>query len=353
MDPAKKDHPAAIYLIGTGNVGKAFLSMLDPGRHVLHGVTNSRKMLLDTEGIRPAAAAEAVEEKGIQADLSRFLEKMEGDPSRNRICVDCSAGTGVALRHADILSAGISLVTANKLAVAGKYAYYRSLMRLCEKKHVHYAYETTVGAALPVISTLRRLRSAGDPVRRIEAVPSGTLSYCFNRLSEGRSFSSVVRDARDKGYTEPDPRQDLQGMDAARKAIIMARESGEKCEMEDAVPPRIISRSALHAESMDSFFKQLRKEDPSWEERVRRLRENEKKLRYMTVIEKGKIDIRLAETGSGHPFYNLSGTENIFAFYTRQFSRYPLIIRGEGAGGALTASGVLADVEAVMENLSQ
>ncbi len=347
--PGKSQDTAVVWLIGSGKVGKAFLKMLDPGRHFLRGVMNSRKMLINTGGIQNEKAAALLESTGSPSDLRVFLNKMAEDPARRKICVDCTASTEIAMRHREILSAGVHLVTANKIGLAGDYNYYRSLKAAYREMHVRYRYETTVGAALPVISAIRRLLSAGDRISRIEAVPSGTLSYLFNQLSVENPFSRVIRSARDKGYTEPDPRQDLQGMDAARKALIMARETGHGLEMQDAVPPQIISEGARRAADTETFLHMLEKDDDKWGKRMQELKEAGKRLRYIATVAKGGIRIGLRECTPEHPFYHLSGTENIFAIYSEQFAEASLVIRGAGAGAELTASGVLADLMEICE----
>jgi bifunctional aspartokinase / homoserine dehydrogenase 1 len=342
----KKKTEYSLYLIGTGNVGAAFAQLLGP--LFLRGICNSRKMYFNADGIDSHIAPQILESEGKKADLDSFIAAMQADPSAMKICVDCSASREVADRYADILNRGISVVTANKIANASSMEYYKTLQDICRNKGVHYRYETTVGAALPVISTLRSLMHSGDTVHKIEAVVSGTLSYVFNTLNSGTLFSDIVRSARELGYTEPDPRLDLIGTDVLRKALILAREINYECEPEEVKLPRLISRKAEEAENADEFMEALKGEDTLWREKVIKAEKAGKKIRYMLLIENGKISIELKPVEASHPFYQLSGTDNIIAIYSRRYAENPLVIRGAGAGGELTASGVLTDVRALM-----
>lgn len=336
----------ALYLIGTGNVGSAFAGLLKD--IPLQGIANSRKMLIDAAGIPGGEAMRLLDKKGQKSCLDDFIAAMVTDSSLRKICVDCSASPELALRYTEILRKGISLVTANKIANAADMEYYRSLKQACRESGAYYRYETTVGAALPLISSIRDLLNSGDTIFRIEAMVSGTLSYLFNCLDEDHKFSEIIRRARELGYTEPDPRLDLQGTDVLRKGLILAREIGYDCEAADIHPPRLIPEKLENIPDTESFLKSLEQEDAGWEKRVAECRKAGKKLRYILRIGEGKVTIELNAIDVAHPFYSGSGAENIVAVYSRRYAENPLIIRGAGAGGELTASGVLADVRAVM-----
>lgn len=336
----------ALYLIGTGNVGSAFIGLLKD--IPLQGIANSRKMLIDGTGIPGGEALRLLDKQGRKSNMDDFIAAMASDPSLRKICVDCSASSELAFRYAEILRKGISLVSANKIANAADMEYYRSLKQACRESGVYYRYETTVGAALPLISTIRDLLDGGDTILRIEAMVSGTLSYLFNCLDEDRRFSEIICRARELGYTEPDPRLDLQGTDVLRKGLILAREIGYDCEAADIHLPRLIPESLEKIRDTQSFLKSLEQEDKKWKSRIAECRKEGKKLRYILRIGNAKVTVELNAVDASHPFYSGSGTENIVAIYSRRYSENPLIIRGAGAGGELTASGVLADVRAVM-----
>ncbi|MDD3965830.1 MAG: bifunctional aspartate kinase/homoserine dehydrogenase I [Candidatus Marinimicrobia bacterium] len=336
----------ALYLIGTGNVGSAFIGLLKD--IPLQGLANSRKMFIDTAGISGGEVLRLLEKRGQKSNMDDFIAAMAADPSLRKICVDCSASAEIASRYAEILRKGISLVTANKIANAADMEYYRSLKQACRESGAHYRYETTVGAALPVISTIRDLLESGDTIFRIEAMVSGTLSYLFNSLDGDRRFSEIIRKARDLGYTEPDPRLDLKGMDVLRKGLILAREIGYDCEAADIRPPQLIPENLEAIADIEAFLSSLEQEDNAWRQRVQECAKTGKKLRYILQIGDGKVRICIDAVDAAHPFYHVSGTDNIVVVYSRRYAENPLIIRGAGAGGELTASGVLADVRAVM-----
>jgi aspartokinase/homoserine dehydrogenase 1 len=341
----------AVYLIGTGLVATALAGLLKDSDLQLNAVTNSRKMLYRSAGIDPAGISEMLEKQGEKADLEKFLKKLKLDPTPRKICVDCTASTDISARYHDILAMGVSLVTPNKIANTAPLEYYKTLRELSRKGPVQYKYEATVGAGLPVISTLRSMLETGDTVRRIEAILSGTLSYIFNTFSAEIPFSQVVRTAMENGYTEPDFREDLQGMDVARKALILAREIGYPLEMKDSVPQPLISEACRQAENLEKAIAELEKEDGTWHERMTALEKQGKVLRYIADIQDGKIAISVKEIDSTHPFYHLSGPDNIVAIYSDRYPINPLVIKGAGAGAVVTAGGIMSDILAITGNI--
>ena len=334
----------AVYCIGSGLVATAFMGMMKNSELQLNGVINSRKMLLRASGLNTQKALKALEEKGKKAHIDEFIEVMRSDPTYSKVCLDCTASKDIALKYKDILESGVSLVTPNKIANTETMDYYKDLRDTAFQQHVKYRYESTVGAGLPVISTLQSMLETGDKIRKIEAILSGTLSYLFNNFSLEKSFSETVRFAREKGFTEPDPREDLGGMDVARKALILAREIGYELEISDSVPEPLISNDCAQADSIDQAMDLLALDDKTWYQRLQRLAEENKVLRYIATIEEGKIRISVQEIGPDHPFYNLSGPDNIVAIYSERYPINPLVIKGAGAGAVVTASGMMGDV---------
>lgn len=334
----------AIYCIGSGLVATAFIGLLNDSSLQLNGVTNSRKMLLRASGLNTEKALISLEEKGKTADIDLFIKAMKDDPTRSKICLDCTASPIIASKYHDILSAGVSLVTPNKIANTRSIDYYTSLKNAAIENNSKYRYEATVGAGLPVISTLQSMLETGDKVNKIEAILSGTLSYLFNTFSLESTFSETVLFAKEQGFTEPDPREDLGGMDVARKALILAREIGCDLEMSDSCPEPLISEACQKAKSVDEAMKLLADEDELWTKRLERLNKEGKVLRYIAEISPKGIKIALREIDAKHPFYHLSGPDNVVAIYSVRYPINPLVIKGAGAGAIVTASGMMGDV---------
>jgi aspartokinase/homoserine dehydrogenase 1 len=258
--------------------------------------------------------------------------------------IDCTASAEIALRYGDWLAQGIHVITPNKKANSGDLAYYRSLQQGGRRADAHYFYETTVGAALPVIQTLRDLVQTGDRVRRIEGVFSGTLSYLFNSFDGSVPFSEIVRAARDKGYTEPDPREDLSGMDVARKVVILAREMGMAAGLDDMEIEGLIP-AGLEEGSVEDFLTRLAEFDEEMLSTVERARADAKVLRFVGVIDPERgTQVALRSYDADHPFARIRLTDNIVTFSTDRYSENPLVVQGPGAGPAVTAGGVFADL---------
>jgi aspartokinase/homoserine dehydrogenase 1 len=247
-------------------------------------------------------------------------------------------------KYPEILESAISIVTPNKKANARKYSYYKKLRDYCSKYNTRFFYETNVGAALPVINTIKDLLASGDRVVKIEGILSGTLSYIFNTFSGKQPFSTVIRQAKEKGYTEPDPREDLSGQDVGRKLLILARETGSTMEMSDIKIENLIPLSLRKVKTVEEFFKKLPEYDALFEAKRKAAGKKGRVLRYVARFENNKAEIGLTGVNGDHPFYNLSGSDNIIAIYTRHYADSPLIIRGAGAGAAVTAAGVLTDI---------
>jgi len=265
----------------------------------------------------------------------------------NSVFVDNTASKDVPTYYKQILSANISIVTPNKVATSSSYESYLELKEIAKSRGVKFLYETNVGAGLPVISTLQGLINSGDRIEKIEAVLSGSLSYIFNNFDGSSPFSELVGKAKELGFTEPDPREDLSGADVSRKIIILTRESGIQIESSDVSLTPILPENCMEAPDVDAFFKVLESENGYFNKLVTDAKAENKVLRFIAVMEGGKASISLQAVGSDSPFYSLEHSDNMIVFTTKRYHSRPLIIRGPGAGAEVTAGGVFADIISV------
>jgi aspartokinase/homoserine dehydrogenase 1 len=269
----------------------------------------------------------------------------------NSVFVDCTSDKDIVQYYNMLLDASISVVTPNKVANSGSYAEYISLQRTALKRGVKFLYETNVGAGLPIINTIQGLMASGDKFLKIEAILSGTLSYIFNSFGPGIKFVDVVKEAKAKGFTEPDPRDDLSGADVARKILILAREVGVPLESEDVKVAQLLPENCLAAPNVEAFFNELVISDGYFAKLQSDAEANGEKLRYIATLENGKAAVELRTVNQQHPFYTLSGSDNIVSFTTERYKDRPLVIKGPGAGAEVTASGVFADIMSISSYL--
>lgn len=343
-----------LFIIGTGLIGSALLNQIRDNYqnlltdHALElkviGLANSRKMLIDEDGIDLDVWKKTLEASPQKSDLARLLKELRNLNLGNNVLVDCTASADVVQYYEKFLTARTSIVAANKLGNSGPYSRYIRFKNLAKLSNVHFLYETNAGAALPIISTLRDMINSGDRIIKIEAILSGTVSYIFNNFKPGTLFSDIVKEAKTRGFTEPDPRDDLKGRDFARKLLILTREIGNPMELEDIQIDPILPENCQTAESVDSFFRELKKSDYILTERLERALKNGKLLRYIATYEHNRAAIRLMEIGPDHPFYALRGSDNIIAITSNRYNENPLVIKGAGAGAEVTAAGVFADI---------
>jgi len=343
-----------IFLVGTGLIGKALLTMMKEqfsklaAENLLEvsvvGVANSRKMLFREEGLSLEHCVDQLQKEGEEMHMQAFFDSMVGLNLSNSIFVDCTSSPDVTAFYEGILSANISIVTPNKKANSGSMESYLQLKTTAFRRGVKFLYETNVGAGLPVINTMNDLLLSGDRVLSIEAVLSGTLNFIFSSFTEGTKFSEVVREAKAKGYTEPDPRDDLNGMDVARKILILSRESGLSMELSDIKVENLVPESCRELKKVEEFFDCLEQYDATFEQLRKEAASKGDKLRYMAVLEQGVVKIGLKSVGQSHPFYSLSGSDNIILLTTERYHERPMVIRGPGAGADVTAAGVFADI---------
>lgn len=346
-----------LFLVGTGLIGKALLEQLQGQENYLSkykalkinlvGVMNSKKMLIDAQGIPMENWEEERDGKGKPAEIWAFVEEAKRLNLPNSIFADCTANKEIHNYYLGLFEANISVVTPNKVANSGRYEDYALLHRTALKKGVKFLYETNVGAGLPVINTLQGLISSGDRFEKIEGVLSGTLSYIFNNFKAGVKFADIVREAKVKGYTEPDPREDLSGMDVARKILILGREIGLRLEPEDVEILKLLPENCEKAPTVEDFFKELEVSNSYFEAMVNEAEAKGEVLRFIATLENNKITIGVRSIGKSHPFYMMDGADNVISFTTKRYHDRPLVIKGPGAGAEVTASGVFADIVAM------
>lgn len=342
-----------VFLVGTGLIGKALMKMIAHQQHKLlkdneldveiHGIANSRYMAFNEDGFDLKQPNE-LGEKDQPMDLDKFISKMEEMNFSNSVFVDCTASQDVADTYSRILEAKVAIVTPNKKANSSSMDNYRALKRIAKRRGVKFLYETNVAAGLPVINTLQDLMLSGDRVIRIEAVLSGSMNFIFSELEHGGPFSEVVKIAKEKGYTEPDPRDDLSGMDVARKILILGREAEQELEFEHISIQSMVPADCRHTRSVDEFFEKLKGHDADFAKLLEEAKAKGEKLRFMATLEDGKAKVGLKSLPESHPFSSLKGSDNMILMTTDRYHDRPMIIRGPGAGADVTAAGVFADV---------
>jgi len=343
----------SIGLIGPGTVGRVLLAQIASQVERLRalnldlrvrGIAGSNRMLLEEGAIDLARWPQRLDESGEALDLEKFVAHCQADYIPHTVIIECTASAEVAGNYRDWLARGIHVVTPNKKANSGALPAYHALKEAARAAGTHYLYEATVGAGLPVIQTLRDLRETGDDITRIEGIFSGTLAYLFNVFDGSEAFSSIVRTAKIKGYTEPDPRDDLSGMDVARKLIILAREMGLTLELSDVEVTGLVP-AALTACDVDEFMRRLPEYDASMAALLAEARGQGQVLRYVGRIDAdGRASVGLTRLDARHAFANIALTDNVVRFATRRYCDNPLIVQGPGAGPEVTAGGVFADL---------
>lgn len=342
-----------LFVMGVGNVGAKFLKQIYQQRKYLKenlklnirvvGISNSRTMVFDDNGI-PLKDWEATLASGIKADKSTFFNIINRLNYRNSIFVDNTASPEVAQTYASYLKNSISVVTCNKIACSSVYDNYKELKSLARKYNAPFLFETNVGAGLPIIDTLKNMLASGDRILKIQAVLSGSLNFIFNNFNNQTTFHDIVKQAQEQGYTEPDPKIDLSGVDVMRKILILARESGHKLEITDIQNRSFLPLESLDTTSNETFFRSLIEHERLFQDMYNKAAQEDSKLKYVAQFENGLASVGLQHIPRGHDFYNLEGSDNIVLFYTERYPHQPLIIKGAGAGAEVTASGIFADI---------
>ena len=344
----------SVGVVGTGLIGGTFLDQLNARLEELRrrrsidvrvrGLMNSRRMLLGERAVDLGSWKDDLGGKGTGADIERFAEHVLAEHLPHAVLIDATSDAGVASRYAEWLDRGINVITPNKKGNTATLAQYRAVREAARRRGRYFLYETNVGAGLPVIHTLRDLLDTGDEILRIEGVLSGTLSYIFNTFDGTKPFSQVVREAHARGYTEPDPRDDLSGMDVGRKLVILAREMGMEIELEDVEVESLVPED-LRSSSVEEYFDNLSRHDAAVATQLNAARSRGEVLRYVGTIEQdGRVSASLRPYPVAHPFAGLSESDNVVSFRTARYNVQPMIVRGPGAGPAVTAAGVFADL---------
>ena len=344
-----------LFICGVGTVGSSLIEQIRQQREKLMeerglmlnvvGIASGHYAVFDRDGIDLTNYRETLKAGG-ESNLARLKEEVIGMNIFNSVFVDCTASDDVAALYKEFLNHNISVVAANKVAASSAYENYKALKQTARQRGVKYLFETNVGAGLPVINTINDLINSGDKILRIEAVVSGTLNFIFNTISEEIKLSDTIRLAKEKGYSEPDPRIDLSGKDVIRKLVILAREAGYPIEQDD-VEKNLFIPQELFDGSLEDFWNNVPSLDADFEERRKRLVAEGKRWRFVARLDEGKASVSLQEVNQWHPFYNLEGSNNIILLTTERYKEYPMMIQGYGAGASVTAAGVFADIMSI------
>ena len=309
------------------------------------GISSSKNAILNRDGIDLSNYKDVLKTSEASSP-EKLKEAILGMNIFNSVFVDCTASKDIAALYQSFLENNISVIAANKIAASAEYDKYVELKKTALKRGVKFRFETNVGAGLPIIGTINDLRNSGDKILKIEAVLSGTLNFIFNEISSDIPFSETVRRAKEKGYSEPDPRIDLSGKDVVRKLVILAREAGYRVEQEDVEKHLFVPQEYFDG-SIDDFWKNLPKLDADFETRRKILESEDKKWRFVAIMNGGKTSVELKEIERNHPFYNLEGSNNIVLLTTERYKEYPMLIQGYGAGASVTAAGVFANIMSI------
>ncbi|MBF8150053.1 bifunctional aspartate kinase/homoserine dehydrogenase I [Winogradskyella sp. F6397] len=348
-----------LFITGVGNVGERLIEQIKQQKAYLKenfkislrvaGLSNSRTMVVNDDGVNLKNWKKELE-NGEKARLDGFFEHAKNLNLRNSVFIDITANEAVSNMYSHYLKESISVVACNKIACSGNIEYYNELKALSRQYNAAFLFETNVGAGLPVLDTLGHLIASGDKVNTIQAVLSGSLNFIFNNFNAETTFHDIVKQAQQEGYTEPDPRIDLSGIDVARKVLILARESGHAVELSDLTSESFLTEKASNSDTVDDFFQTLIEDESYYQGLFKSAQDNNCQLKFVAEFNDGKAKVGLQEIPEGHPFYNLKGKDNIVMFYTQRYPEQPLIIKGAGAGADVTASGLFADIIRIANN---
>ena len=353
----KKIH---LYLAGLGNVGGSLINQVKAQKQhlrenhnlemVVVGMINSRKFIIDDQGIDLDNWESVMDKSDNVSDMKEFHKQATDLNLRNSVFVDNTAHEEIANYYEAFLSSKISVTCSNKIAASSSLSNYKKLKELARKNRVSYLYEANVGAGLPIVDTINNLVSSGDRITKIEGVLSGSLSFIFDNYNGTIPFADIVKQAKEEGYTEPDPRIDLSGKDVARKILILAREAGYDLDAEEVISESFMPESCLQPMDVSEFISSLEKEEDHFNSLYTNANNAGEKLKIVGVFENGKAMVKLQSLDSSSPFSSLKGTDNMVLIYTERYPDNPMIIQGAGAGAAVTSAGVFGDIMRTMNH---
>lgn len=342
-----------LFIAGVGNVGGTLIDQIRNQYAALFtdhnldlrviGLANSKSMTFNPEGI-DLENWKALLSEGQSMEAAEFILQMKELNLRNAVFIDCTASPELPGHYLEILQMSSSVVTPNKIACSSRYEDYKNLKYTAQKFGTRLLFETNVGAGLPIISTLNDLIKSGDQINEIHAVLSGSLNFIFNTYDGNTTFEQVVKLAAESGYTEPDPRIDLSGLDVKRKLLILIREAGIPCELEDIESQPFLPKECMDTATVEEFYLKLHEVEDQISSRIQQASQHQARLKYVARYQDHKASTCLAEINQSHPFYSLEGKDNIVLFYTKRYNSQPLVIKGAGAGAEVTASGIFADI---------
>lgn len=349
----------SLYIVGLGNVGSKLMEIIKKQekylkekkgiRLLVKGISNSRKMIFDNEGIS-LQNWKKILVSGEKADIHSFTDRIKADNYRNSIFIDNTANDVVSRTYMGLLDSSVNIATCNKIAASSDYSVYCKLKESARKKNIQFLFESNVGAGLPIINTINNIKTSGDEILKIEGVLSGSVNFILNEFFDGKSFRQSVEDAMLAGYTEPDPRIDLSGTDVARKILILAREAGYKLESDEIDIKKFLPEECFNANSIPEFLEELELNEGKFVKLREEAKAENKKLRFIASFNGASVLVSLEKVGRESPFYTIEGKDNMVVTYTQWYYNQPLVIKGAGAGAELTASGIMSDIMQIAGN---
>ncbi len=352
LSVSKQNKTINVFIIGTGLVGGTLIDQIYKQEKEINicGIANSTNVSINTKGIDLKNWKKELA-KSKKTNFTYLISQMIKLGLPNSVFVDCTSSDEIPLKYEKILKAGIPIVTPNKKANSGPYKNYAKLSQLSTFKNVPFVYETNVGGGLPIISTMQNIVTSGDEIIKIEGIFSGTLSYIFNTHSQSdKPISQIIHEARENGYTEPDPREDLNGQDMARKLLIIARVAGYKLELNNIKIGNILPKSVFQMDSVTQFLENLKTFDRKFDKQKIIASKKNKVMRYVATLQNGSAEIKLKAINYKHPLSSLSGCDNIITITTKRYNKNPIVIKGPGAGAEVTAGGILGNIINIFRN---
>ncbi len=348
-----------VFIFGCGIVGGSLIeqireqqvNLLDSGEIeiTVFGIANSAQLSIDDNGIDLSQWKTKLLTSSDAYEFDKLLTFIKKNDLPNPVIIDCTGSKKIAMQYLDFFENGIHVVTANKIANGESIDYYHQIRRVAATHNKSFQYETNIGAGLPVIEPLQKLLKSGDRLERFEGILSGSLSYIFGELHKGLTLSQATIKAKDLGYTEPDPREDLNGMDVARKVLIIARETGMNIDLADIQVDSVLPDSFSDLSSAEAFMSKLPELDEKFSQRVELVEKSHEVLRYVASIKDGRCKVSIVAVNENNPLHAIDDGENVLAFYTRYYQPKPLVIRGYGAGPVVTAAGVFSDLLRIVD----